>query len=153
MSADGVVDGLRTQAQRLATELPGPLRRITVTDGEASLEIEWQPGEAVTVPTAAPQPPDEPGRSHIYEVSPMVGTFYRAAEPGADPFVAVGDVVKPGTVIGIVEAMKLMNEVVAEHVGVVEEILVADAAPVEYDQPLIALGPLPTRHGGDSGVS
>ena len=72
-------------------------------------------------------------------VAPMVGTFYRAAEPGATPFVEVGDLVEPGQVIGIVEAMKLMNHITAEHAGKVAEVLVGNGEPVEFDQPLIAL--------------
>ena len=71
----------------------------------------------------------------------MVGTFYRAPEPGAAPFVTVGDLVRPGQVVGIVEAMKLMNEVTAERAGRVTEVLVDDGRPVEYDQPLVALDP------------
>jgi acetyl-CoA carboxylase biotin carboxyl carrier protein len=74
-------------------------------------------------------------------VSPMVGTFYRAAEPGASPFVAVGDLVEPDRVIGIVEAMKLMNEVTAGQAGRVLDVLVDDGQPVEFGQALIALAP------------
>ncbi|MDG4764060.1 acetyl-CoA carboxylase biotin carboxyl carrier protein subunit [Solwaraspora sp. WMMD406] len=73
--------------------------------------------------------------------SPIVGTFYRAAEPGGQPFVAVGDRLRPGQVIGIVEAMKLMNEIACDRSGVVAAVLVADGTPVEYDQPLITLDP------------
>lgn len=75
--------------------------------------------------------------SNVYEVkSPMVGTFYRAPSPDADPFVNVGDDVKQGTVICIVEAMKLMNEIEAEVTGKIVKILVEDAQAVEYNQPL-----------------
>lgn len=75
--------------------------------------------------------------SNVYEVkSPMVGTFYRAPSPDADPFVNVGDGIKQGTVICIVEAMKLMNEIEAEVSGKIVKILVEDAQAVEYNQPL-----------------
>ena len=75
--------------------------------------------------------------SNVREVkSPMVGTFYRAPSPDADPFVNVGDDVKQGTVICIVEAMKLMNEIEAEVTGKIVKILVEDAQAVEYNQPL-----------------
>ena len=77
--------------------------------------------------------------------APVVGTFYRAPEPGAPPFVAVGDLIRPGQVVGIVEAMKLMNEVTADQAGRVVEVLVDDGQPVEYDQPLIALEPAGQR--------
>jgi acetyl-CoA carboxylase biotin carboxyl carrier protein len=70
-----------------------------------------------------------------------VGTFYHAAEPGADPYVSVGDEVEPGQVVGIVEAMKLMNPIAAEVPGTVVEVLVGNAQPVEFGQPLLALAP------------
>jgi acetyl-CoA carboxylase biotin carboxyl carrier protein len=74
--------------------------------------------------------------------APLVGTFYRAGEPGARPFVEVGDVIQAGQQIAIVEAMKLMNAVESDQAGRVAEILVADAESVEYAQPLILLEPL-----------
>ncbi len=71
--------------------------------------------------------------------SPLVGTFYAAKEEGAAPFVQVGDKVEKGQVIGIVEAMKLMNEVESEYDGIVAEILVENEEMVEYGQPLISI--------------
>ena len=70
---------------------------------------------------------------------PMVGTFYAAPSQDDDPFISVGDTVKTGQVIGIVEAMKLMNEIRSEYSGVVEEILVQNEQLVEYEQPLIRI--------------
>jgi acetyl-CoA carboxylase biotin carboxyl carrier protein len=70
-------------------------------------------------------------------VAPMVGTFYRAPAQDAPPFVEEGDVVAPGQVLFIIEAMKMMNEIEAEFGGVVEKILVANGEPVEYGQPLM----------------
>ena len=72
--------------------------------------------------------------------SPMVGTVYLAAEPGADPFVKVGDSVKQGDTLVIVEAMKVMNPIVADKAGTIKAILVDNAQPVEFDQPLIVIG-------------
>ena len=72
--------------------------------------------------------------------SPMVGTFYRAASPGAKSFVEVGDAVKEGDTLCIVEAMKLMNEIEADASGVVKAILVENGQPVEFGQPLFVLG-------------
>ena len=69
--------------------------------------------------------------------SPMVGTFYRKPSPESPPFVAVGQTIKATDVIGIVEAMKMMNQIQAGKSGVVEAVLVEDGQPVEYDQPLI----------------
>lgn len=72
--------------------------------------------------------------------SPMIGTFYTAPGPGELPFVRVGDLVSPGQTIGIIEAMKIMNEIQADRGGIVEEILVSNGQPVEYNQPLMRLG-------------
>lgn len=71
--------------------------------------------------------------------SPLVGTFYRAPSPEAEPFVQVGDAVKKGQVLGIIEAMKLMNEIESEYDGVVEAILVENENVVEYGQPLFRI--------------
>lgn len=96
------------------------------------------------VPTADAQPqavteePDAGPRDTID--SPIVGTFYIAPAPDADPFVKVGDEVDPDTVVCIVEAMKVMNEIKAEKSGVVKKVLVENAAPVEFGQPLFELG-------------
>lgn len=148
--AEQVLDGLRRQAHRLVADLAGPVRRVRLRSGDAALEVEWH--DPVPAPRAGTPPVDEPAARDVGETapasdrptvrSPVVGTFYRAPEPGAAPFVAVGDMVRPGQVIGIVEAMKLMNEVTAGQAGRVAEVLVADGKPVEYDQPLIALGPV-----------
>ena len=75
-----------------------------------------------------------------YVKSPLVGTFYEAPSPDDDPFVRVGDAVKKGQVIGIVEAMKLMNEIEAEKDGIVKSVLVKNGDVVEYDQPLFEIG-------------
>ncbi|MFB6249841.1 MAG: acetyl-CoA carboxylase biotin carboxyl carrier protein, partial [Salinibacter sp.] len=71
--------------------------------------------------------------------APIVGTFYRAPSPDDDPFVEVGDSVGEGDVLCIIEAMKLMNEIECETSGTVQEILVEDAEPVEFDQPLFVV--------------
>jgi acetyl-CoA carboxylase biotin carboxyl carrier protein len=72
--------------------------------------------------------------------SPMIGTYYSAPTPGEAPFVHVGDDVDVGQVVGIVEAMKIMNEIISDRAGVVFEVLVENAQPVEYGSPLIRLG-------------
>jgi acetyl-CoA carboxylase biotin carboxyl carrier protein len=72
--------------------------------------------------------------------APMIGTFYAAATPGAQPFVVEGDEVYVGQTIGIIEAMKIMNEIAADRAGVVEAILVGNGQPVEYGSPLMRLG-------------
>jgi acetyl-CoA carboxylase biotin carboxyl carrier protein len=74
--------------------------------------------------------------------SPMVGTFYRAPSPEANPYVEIGQVIEPGQVICIIEAMKLMNEIKSEIKGKITEILVENAEPVEFGQPLFLIEPL-----------
>ncbi|MFC6634453.1 acetyl-CoA carboxylase biotin carboxyl carrier protein [Microbulbifer taiwanensis] len=71
--------------------------------------------------------------------SPMVGTYYAASSPGAEPFVKVGQQVKVGDVVCIVEAMKMMNQIEADKAGTIESILVEDGQPVEFDQPLVTI--------------
>jgi oxaloacetate decarboxylase alpha subunit len=103
-------------------------------------------------PAAAPLGPTEPASASAPSVaavngavrieSPMVGTFYRAPQPGAPPFVEVGDAVGPGQTLCILEAMKLMNEVKAEIEGIVRAIHVENAQPVEFGQLLFELEPL-----------
>ena len=83
---------------------------------------------------------DPPGRSDLTEItSPMVGTFYRAAAPGEDPFVEVGNMVKVGQTICILEAMKLMNEIESEFNAEIVEILVENGTPVEFGQVLMRI--------------
>ncbi len=85
-------------------------------------------------------PSQEQVKSNHHEIkSPIVGTFYRAPAPDADPYVQVGDIVAPGTVLCIVEAMKLMNEIECDVSGKIIKILVENATPVEYNQPLFLI--------------
>ena len=97
--------------------------------------------EAVPEPEPAGADEAEPPEEHVVR-APMVGTFYRAPSPDAEPFVQEGQRVKKGDVLCIIEAMKLMNEIEAEYDGVVEKILVENAQPVEYGQPLFVIRPL-----------
>lgn len=90
----------------------------------------------------APATPAEKENSNAITVkSPMIGTFYRSAGPDKPAFVAVGDSIKPGSVLCIVEAMKLFNEIESEVSGRIVKVLVDDASPVEYDQPLFLVEP------------
>ena len=92
--------------------------------------------EAAPAAAAAPAPAVETG--HVV-TSPMVGTFYRASSPGAKAFAEVGDTVKAGQAICIIEAMKIMNEIEADKDGVISKILVENGKPVEYGQPLFII--------------
>lgn len=96
---------------------------------------------AVAAPASAS--PEAPAASGLFDVlSPMVGTFYRAPAVGADPFVSVGDHVEVGQTLCILEAMKLMNELEAEVAGVVREIAVENAEPVEFGEVLFRIEPV-----------
>ena len=93
---------------------------------------------AAVLPSTPPETPStEEANKNLYTItSPIVGTFYRASSPTAEPFVRVGDSVEQTTVVCIIEAMKLMNEIQAETIGVIEKVYVENAQPVEYGQPL-----------------
>jgi acetyl-CoA carboxylase biotin carboxyl carrier protein len=93
----------------------------------------------VNEPEARPRPA-EATKTELLEVkSPMVGTYYGSPEPGAKPYVAVGSRIKKGQILCIIEAMKIMNEIESEFAGVVKEVLVQDAHPVEYGQALFRI--------------
>ena len=98
------------------------------------------PALAAPAATAAAPAEPEPGQEGHVVKAPMVGTFYRSPSPDAKAFVEVGQAVKEGDTICIIEAMKLMNEIEADASGVVKAILVENGQPVEYGQPLFILG-------------
>jgi acetyl-CoA carboxylase biotin carboxyl carrier protein len=120
----------------------GP-RRIKVRRGFAPVLAAEQAREAAA---ASPQPSAAPAAAPAEEVSgetiksPIVGTAFLSSEPGADPFIKVGEPVKAGDTLLIIEAMKVMNPITAPSGGVIKKILVADAQPVEFDQPLVIIG-------------
>jgi acetyl-CoA carboxylase biotin carboxyl carrier protein len=129
------------------------LTEIEVEDGDRKIRVSRGGGVAMaaapapqTAP-AAPAAPASPAEATAPESdtagamkSPMVGTVYLAPEPGASDFVTVGDSVKEGQTLLIVEAMKVMNPITADKAGTVKSILVENAQPVEFDQPLIVIG-------------
>ncbi len=102
---------------------------------------EHSPGPAA--PAAPPLPPPAPVDNPKWKkiTAPMVGTLYRSSAPGSPPFVQVGDRVQDNTVMCIIEAMKLMNEIKAEMSGTVREVLVENGMPVEYGQPIFVIDP------------
>ncbi len=138
------------------------IAEIEIKEGEESVRISrassppqapiYMHAPAPPAPAAAPAPvapapapaaaPKEAAKAAIRGnviKSPMVGTFYRSPSPSSPVFVEVGQHVKAGDVVCIVEAMKMMNQIEADHSGVVEAILVEDGQPVEFDQPLITI--------------
>lgn len=126
-----------------------PEWKLTIRRGGqvlAPAPVAVPPSLPAPAPLAAEAPPPsktaEPPKNTIFIRSPMVGTFYRAPSPDKPPYVEVGDIVQPGQVVCIIEAMKLFNEIQAETAGKIVRILVENAHPVEYDQPLFELEPL-----------
>jgi acetyl-CoA carboxylase biotin carboxyl carrier protein len=98
------------------------------------------PADATAIAEAAPQPAAADEGAHVV-TSPIVGTFYRAPSPDADPFVEVGGRVKKGQILCIIEAMKLMNEIESDADGVVAQVYPQNAQAVEYGEPLFAIRP------------
>lgn len=119
-------------------------RKIRVARGGAVATATVQPPASVAAPApAAPSTaPEAPaGDAHADALkSPMVGTVYMAPEPGAANFIKVGDSVSEGDTLLIVEAMKVMNPITADKAGTIQAILVENAQPVEFDQPLVVIG-------------
>jgi len=145
--------GMRIEADlvRQLAELlnQNDLTEIEVEDGDRKIVVKRNlvvappaPAPAPTAasapasaPAAAPSPASHPGAVK----SPMVGTVFLAGEPGAKPFISPGAKVKEGDTLVIIEAMKVMNPIVAPRSGTVAQMLVVDAQPVEYDQPLVII--------------
>jgi acetyl-CoA carboxylase biotin carboxyl carrier protein len=146
--------GMRIEADlvRQLAELltQNSLTEIEVEDGDRRIVVKREVTVAAAAPVAAapaaaaaPPPPPPPAANiapaaHPGAVkSPMVGTVYLSGEPGSKPFVAPGDSVREGDTLLIVEAMKVMNPILAPRAGTVRQVLVVDAQPVEFDQPLV----------------
>ncbi len=131
--------------------------KIEVRDGDTSIKVSRNSGGAVAYQVAAPAAPavhavdaagggsggdGDAADSNLTDiVSPMVGTFYAQSEPGAEPYVRVGDRISIGQTLCIIEAMKIMNTLDAEVTGVLREICVTDATPVEFGQVLFRVDP------------
>ena len=159
-----MADPKEQQAMRVDTALvkelaellsANELTEIEVEDGdrkirvkrEAAPVVSYAPAPAAAAPAAAPLPAagpaaaeSAPSAAPVDAVkSPMVGTCYLSPEPGAKPFIAVGQDVKQGDTLLIVEAMKVMNPITSPKGGKVTQILVGDSQPVEFDQPLVVI--------------
>lgn len=99
------------------------------------------PAPAASAPTADSAAPASDDSKYVAIKSPMIGTFYRSANPESDPFVKVGDSVKAGDTVCIIEAMKLFNEIESEVSGKIVKVVVDNASPIEYDQVLFLVDP------------
>jgi len=129
------------------------LCELDISDGKSKISLRRGHGQAVVAPVAAPPPAAAapaaaapaaapPAQENLIEIcSPMVGTFYAAPSPDSDPYVATGTHVSPDSVVCIVEAMKVMNEIKAECSGAIAQICVKSPQPVEYGQVLFRVRP------------
>jgi acetyl-CoA carboxylase biotin carboxyl carrier protein len=121
----------RTSAAPVAPPVPAPMQASLPAPAHSQDQAQREGAPRPAAPAA-----------HLKEIrSPMVGTFYMAPEPGAEPYIKVGNRVTPGQTVCIIEAMKIMNEIEAEIAGVVREISVEDAQPVEFGQVLFRIDP------------
>ncbi|MBA9005528.1 MULTISPECIES: acetyl-CoA carboxylase biotin carboxyl carrier protein [Thermomonospora] len=147
-----LLDAVVRRAAQLEAATAAPVRRMKIQSDGMTVEIEWSvEGGGAPRPAAPPPAVREPAADEgaVAITAPAVGVFYRAPEPGAEPFVKVGDRVEPGQQVGILEAMKLMNPIEADQAGLVTEILVDNETPVEYGQPLMLLKVDPESAGGE----
>lgn len=115
-----------------------PVQQITTSAMSAPV---YSPAPAAAVSITTETPASAVSNNYITVKSPMIGTFYRQAGPNKPIFVNVGDEIVPGKVVCIIEAMKLFNEIESEVKGKIVKVLVDDASPVEYDQPLFLVDP------------
>jgi acetyl-CoA carboxylase biotin carboxyl carrier protein len=124
---------------RISRGLPGGVAHVMPQPGTVYMTGPMvQPNDLTATAPAEVAPPAEP-EGHVVK-APMVGTFYRSSAPGAKPFVELGQAVKAGETVCIIEAMKLLNEIESDQEGTIKEILVENGQPVEYGQPLFLIG-------------
>ncbi|MBF6335367.1 acetyl-CoA carboxylase biotin carboxyl carrier protein subunit [Nocardia abscessus] len=141
-----VLEAIQTGALQLLAGFPQQPSALRFQVGEVTVEAEWQaavpvvPAAIAAASVEAVAAPDVPALGAVVR-APSVGVFYRCPEPGADPFVEVGDRVSAGQQIAIVEAMKLMIPVTAQAGGVITGILKEDNEPVQFDEPLFSYSP------------
>jgi acetyl-CoA carboxylase biotin carboxyl carrier protein len=133
----------KTPQQRGAVQIPTPVPMPALAPPAAPVPTRMTPSDGVaTIGDADAAPRAEAPKSKLLEVkSPMVGTYYAAPEPGAKPYVSAGSRIAKGQILCIIEAMKIMNEIESEFSGVVTEVVVQDAHPVEYGQVLFRIDP------------
>lgn len=125
----------------------GGISELDLTTGDVTIRLRGASSATDTVSmqtsttgrSVSQDPDEDDGFDGEVVTSPMIGTFYSAPAPGEAPFVQVGDQIEAGQVIGIIEAMKIMNEIVSDHSGTVTSILVENAQPVEYGFPLMTV--------------
>ena len=130
---------IETEELRLTVRREGKVTRVVEAAAPAPAPATPAPASQPAAP--APESSSDDESRYVAIKSPMIGTFYRAPNPESDPFVNVGDKVKAGQTVCIIEAMKLFNEIESEVSGTIVKVLVENASPVEYDQPLFLVDP------------
>lgn len=136
---------LESKGFKIVIKTPVAAQQVVYSSAHVvSAPVALAPAAAMPVSSApaAPQVAASDDSKYITVKSPMIGTFYRASGPGKPIFANVGDEIKPGKVVCIIEAMKLFNEIESEVAGRIVKVLVDDAKPVEYDQPLFLVEPI-----------
>ncbi len=136
---------LESKGFKIVIKTPVAAQQVVYSSAPVvSAPVALAPAAAMPVSSApaAPQVAASDDSKYITVKSPMIGTFYRASGPGKPIFANVGDEIKPGKVVCIIEAMKLFNEIESEVAGRIVKVLVDDAKPVEYDQPLFLVEPI-----------
>ena len=144
LEIDNVKISIKSPAKKGAVPETTIIQQIPVAQSPAAVMPAAAPAPApapVAEPTPAKGAESKDEDNYITVKSPMIGTFYRKPSPDKDTFVNVGDTVKPGDVICVIEAMKLFNEIESEISGKIVKVLVDDSTPVEYDQPLFLVDP------------
>jgi acetyl-CoA carboxylase biotin carboxyl carrier protein len=134
----GIAELEITEGEERVRIVKGGLAQVAQAPAPVFHLPESAPSRLAAPSTAAPAEAAPKPEGHVLK-APMVGTFYRSASPDAKPFVQIGQAVKAGDTICIVEAMKLMNEIESDVSGVIKEILVENGQPVEYGQPLFLI--------------
>ena len=128
--------------QQMQMHMMMPMHQMSMPAMQPQQLPMGQPAQAIPAPPTPASPADAGGAGKANQIkSPMIGTFYRSSSPDKPPFVNVGDEVKKGQVLCIIEAMKLFNEIESEVSGRIVKVLADDASPVEYDQPLFLVEP------------
>ncbi|MDB0007218.1 acetyl-CoA carboxylase biotin carboxyl carrier protein [Flavobacteriales bacterium] len=144
LEIDNVKISIKSPAKKGAVPETTIIQQIPVAQGApAVMPVAAAPAPAVEAPAAKALAADKSSEEDKYITvkSPMIGTFYRKPSPDKDTFVNIGDTIKPGDVLCVVEAMKLFNEIESEVSGKIVKVLVDDSTPVEYDQPLFLVDP------------
>jgi acetyl-CoA carboxylase biotin carboxyl carrier protein len=145
LEIDNVKISIKSPAKKGAVPETTIIQQIPVAQSPAAVMPTAAPAAAPAPATPAADAPDKAEPSdddkYITVKSPMIGTFYRKPSPDKDTFVNVGDSIKSGDVLCVIEAMKLFNEIESELSGKIVKVLVDDSTPVEYDQPLFLVDP------------